>query len=204
MSVKNPITIEMSTKSKERVRKILAIRDFEALKKWAGETRAPLRLLFSLTYDSDTLIRYRAIEAIGETAALISSYDTEKVRTFTRGLIWLMTEESGGIGWHAPEAIAEICIKVPVLFDEYAKLLPQFLEEESFVPSTCGALHRLAPLSAELIGDYASKLITLKEDEERFQTYDFATGNLVETTVGQLARQIVESVCMLERGEKKI
>ncbi len=136
----------MGAKRKEKIRAILAARDFPALRQWATETRAPLRLLFSLTYDSDTLIRYRAIEAIGKTAALVAAYDMEKVRTFVRGLIWLMTEESGGIGWHAPEAIAEICIRVPVLYNEYAKLLPQFLEEESFAPSAVAALHRLASL----------------------------------------------------------
>ncbi len=173
---------------------MLAARDFAALEKWMKESRNPLRLLFSLTYDSDPLIRHRAIEAIGRTAAFIATYDMENVRVFIRGLIWLMTEESGGIGWHAPEAIAEVCVQVPALFDEYAKLLPQFLEEESFVPSTCVALHRIAPLSPETIQCNASSLAAFKEDEERIQIYDFDTGNLQETTVGFLARQILESV----------
>ena len=194
MWTRNLVTTEMSTKRKERIRKILATRDFEALGKWMKEMRAPLRVLFSLTYDDDALICCRAIEAIGKTSAFIAAYDMEKVRIFIRGLIWLMTEESGGIGWHAPEAVAEICFRVPALFEEYAKLLPQFLKEESLAPSTCAALYRLAPLSPELIRDHSSFLTALSQDEERFQIYDFATGNLAETTVGQLARQVVESV----------
>ncbi len=185
----------MGAKQKEKVRAILVARDFEALNDWANKTRAPLRRLFSLTYDNDVLIRYRAIEAIGRVAMSTAEYDMEKVRVFIRGLIWLMTEESGGIGWHAPETIAEICVRVPTLFEEYAKLLPQFLEEESFVPSTCGALHRLAPLTPGLIHDHTSSLATLFEDKERFQTYDFSTGTLAETTIGQMARQVVESCC---------
>ncbi|MCP4674579.1 MAG: hypothetical protein GY854_03495 [Deltaproteobacteria bacterium] len=183
----------MGAKRKEIVRKILAARDFNSLEEWVKDSRNPLRLLFSHTYDSDTLIRYRAIEAIGRTAAFIATDNLEKVRIFVRGLIWLMTEESGGIGWHAPEAIAEICVQVPVLFDEYAKLLPQFLEEESFVPSTCAALYRIAPMSPKIIRDHVPELIILTKDEERFQTYDFDTGNLMETTIGRLAGQMVKS-----------
>jgi len=160
---------------------------------WTAETPAPLRLLFPLTYDREALVRHRAIEAIGKVAGIIAAHDTEKVRVFVRGLIWLMTEESGGIGWHAPEAIAEICVRVPALSEEYAELLPQFLEEEVFVPSTCAALCRLVPLPPELIRHHVAHLTALSEDEEEFQAYDFATGSVVKTTVGQLARRAVGS-----------
>ncbi len=191
----NPITIEMRARRKQRIRNILKERDFKALDKWAKETRAPLRILFSLTYDSNPLICYRAIEAIGRVAAFIAPHDTEKVRTFIRSLIWLMTEESGGIGWHAPEAIAEICIRVPVLFEEYANLLPQFLEERSFVPSTLAALSSLAHQSPDLVSCDIPFLTVLFDDDEIYQTYDSATGFLNETTVGQLARQVFTFTC---------
>jgi hypothetical protein len=180
----------MRGRQKDKLREVLVARDFGALERWAGQTRVPLRLLFSLTYDRDVLVRYRAIEAIGRVADGLAADDVEKVRVFIRGLIWLMTEESGGIGWHAPEAIAEICVRVPAFFEEYARLLPQFLEEESFVASTCGALHRLAPLPPELARDCCSRLIALSENQEKFQTYDSGTGRLAETTVGRLATQV--------------
>ena len=183
----------MSSRRKDKIRAILETRDSEALEKWVGEARAPLRLLFSLTYDSDVLIRLRAIEAIGRVAGIIAGSDMDKVRVFVRGLIWLMTEESGGIGWHAPEAIAEICVRVPAFHDEYAAMLPQFLDEEAFVPSTCAALCRLAPLPSELIGRLAPQLIALSEDQTEFQTYDPNSGGVVETTIGQLARKAAEA-----------
>jgi len=183
----------MGVRRKDKIRAILAARDLEALDLWVGETRAPLRQLFSLTYDGEPLIRYRAIEAIGRVAAMVAANDLEKVRVFTRGLIWLMTEESGGIGWHAPEAIAEVCLRVPTLYEEYARLLPQFLEEEAFAPSVCAALHRLAPLPPELLGEYASHLVARVGDGQRYQTYDTASGRTVETTVGQLAGQVAQA-----------
>ena len=183
----------MGARRKDRVRAILSARDLEALDLWVGGMRAPLRLLFSLTYDSDALMRHRAIEAIGRAAAIIAAGDLEKVRVFVRGLIWSMTEESGGIAWYAPEAIAEVCVQVPDLFEEYARLLPQFLEEDAFAPSACAALLRLAPMSSELVGDYAALLIARLEDEAEFQIYDPTSGHLVETTVGQMARQVAQA-----------
>jgi hypothetical protein len=179
---------------KARVRKILDNRDFNALEKWAGETRSALRLLFSITYDDDVTIRYRAIEAIGVTAAFIAKYDLEQVRNFVRSLIWLMTEESGGIGWHAPESIAEVCIRVPVLADEYIRLLPQFLSEDSFVPSTCGALRRLASLSYDLNINQDTLRAAVSNSDEEFQKYDFSTGELTKITLKQLVKDLLEDL----------
>jgi hypothetical protein len=183
----------MGAKRKEKIRAILAARDFVALDKWVKKRRSPLRMLFSLTYDSDALIRYRAIEAIGKTATFIASYDMEQVRNFVRSLIWMMTEESGGIGWYAPEAMAEICVRVDTIFDELAKLIPQFLNEESFIPSTCAALHRLAPKSKKLIADNADLLKPLLNNKRRVELYDFDTGAFVEISVGKLVSIMIES-----------
>jgi hypothetical protein len=151
----------MSGVQKEKIKKILGNRDFEGLNKWIEKARAPLRVLFSLTYDEDEITRWRAIEAVGKAAKAIAKRDIEKIRTVIRGLMWLMNDESGGIGWHAPEAVAEILVNVPELMDEYAALLPQYLDEESFALGACSALARIAELKPEIIRSHVDRLINL-------------------------------------------
>ncbi|MDJ0762503.1 MAG: hypothetical protein QNJ97_05885 [Myxococcota bacterium] len=129
----------------------MASRDVRALEQWVLRTPACLRVLFSLTYDPDPLIQWRALEAIGRAGVQISARDTEKVRIFIRGLIWLMTDESGGIGWRAPEAIAEILVNVPTLGEEYAGLLPQYLCEPSLGQSAHAAMARISASFPEVI-----------------------------------------------------
>jgi hypothetical protein len=182
----------MSRRKKEEIRKILSARDLDALDDWSARTRSPLRVLFTLTYEDDPLLRYRAIEAIGRTAAAIAGTDVERVRVFIRGQIWLMTEESGGIGWHSPETIAEVCLRVPQIHEEYAKMLPQFLEEEFFAPSTCAALYKLLPLPPGFVGRFVPLLETCAESDRPHHTYDSSTGTLSETTVGELARLVLK------------
>ena len=93
---------------KTAVREILADRDFNAVAAWADSVRSPQRVLFSLALDADELIAWRAIEAIGKMAAIQAESDLEKIRDSVRRLLWLMNDESGGLGWRSPEMIGEI------------------------------------------------------------------------------------------------
>ena len=188
----------MASKRKEEIRGILSARDFKALDKWLKERRSPLRLLFSLTFDRDKLIRYRAIEAIGRAAEFTAKFDMEQVRNFMRSLIWMMTEESGAVGWYAPEAMAEICVRVDTIYDEFAMLIPQFLSEEAFVPSACAALHRLAPKSRVIVLENMKLLRPLLRSKKQVELYDYETGAFREISVGRLVSIMVE---FAEKGE---
>ncbi len=102
---------------------ILRSRNQAALTRWARSVRNPLRVLISLTYDSDPLTRWRAIEAAGWTAANYAEANLDRVRDMLWRIFWQMTDESGGMGWHSPELIGEILVNVPLLIPEYADLL---------------------------------------------------------------------------------
>ena len=143
----NPV--ESSHSRKADVKKILERGDFEALEKWAGEVRNPFRILLSITYDAEELIRWRTIEAIGKVARVQAKFNIEKVRDFVRRLLWLMNDESGGLGWHAPEMIGEILVNVPVLIENTADLLPSFLQEEPFERGTHLAIYRVASVDSK-------------------------------------------------------
>jgi len=148
----------MGARQKAAVLTLLQNRDQHGLKDWVRNARAPLRVLFSLTYSADQLIRWRAIEGTGLAAQVVAEDNIEGVRVFLRSLLWLMNDESGGIGWSAPEAIGEVLLRCPRLKEEFGSLLPQFLVEEPFERGTNFALFRLRHQAPELIRASLSRL----------------------------------------------
>ena len=109
-----------------------------------------LSLLTALTYDLEPSIAERAIEALGEVAALVAAEHPERVRVHLRRLFWLLNDESGGIGWRAPEAIGAILRACPRQFPEFEPLLLAVLdmEPEDAVRFRAGALRAIGRLAA--------------------------------------------------------
>ena len=134
----------MSVISKTVARELLESRDLAGISEWAASQRGVLRVLFSFTYDSSDLIRWRAIEAIGKVAAVVFKSYPEKIKDFIRRLLWLMNDESGGLGWYAPEVFGEILVNIPELVDEYGSLIPPYLHEEPFEAGSRFAIYRIA------------------------------------------------------------
>ncbi len=134
----------MNTKRDSEPRELLAARDVTGLIAWAGSTRGALSRLLSLTFDTDALIRWRAVEAIGRTAGMLAGDDVERVRGLIRRLLWLTNDESGAVGWHAPETIGEILVNVPSLIGEYGVLLTGFYRRAPFERGSHLAVYRVA------------------------------------------------------------
>jgi HEAT repeat protein len=92
--------------------------------------------LVSLTYDADPRISWRAVEAVGAAAS--------------------MNEESGGVCWRAPEAMAEIVRHRPNMFGDYIPIVVSLivsLEEEDLKHFRAGALQAIGRLGA-VAGDH--------------------------------------------------
>jgi HEAT repeat protein len=141
-------------------------RDRARLGNWARSVTNPLRVLSSLTYEEDELLRWRAIEAAGWVAASLAETGLDKLRDAVRRLLWLMNDESGGVGWHAPELIGEILCNVPVLIPEFAELLPSFLREEPFERGTHFALDRIASIAPASVAGCAHLLAPSLNDPD--------------------------------------
>jgi hypothetical protein len=104
--------------------------EFSAICAYAGENKRVLSFLTALTYDQDLTFSWRAVEALGLAASRIAEVDPEFVRVHLRRLVWLLNDESGGIGWHAPEAIGEIIYHHPDLFKEFIPILVNLMDME--------------------------------------------------------------------------
>lgn len=89
--------------------------------------RRVINALIACFYDSDELLRWRAVAAAGEVAAGLAESDRESARVIMRRLMWMLNDESGGIGWGSPEAMGEITASSPAMASEYADILCSFV-----------------------------------------------------------------------------
>lgn len=92
--------------------------------------RELLHALFSGICATDDTLRWRAIIYMGKTVAKIADQDMEAARVVMRRLMWSLNDESGGIGWGAPEAFAEILCCHEELAKEYAHILVSYMRED--------------------------------------------------------------------------
>jgi len=109
----------------------------------------------SLTFDADRQIGWRAVEAMGLAADRIARHDPEYVRQHLRRLHWLLSEESGGLCWLAPPAMAEIVRYRPQLFADYIPIVVSLIvgmaaeDLEHFRAGILWAIGRLGSLAGE-------------------------------------------------------
>jgi len=142
---------------KKQLRQLLAQQCMHEIAEMAASKRRVLSMLVALTFDQDPLIGWRAVEAMGTCASRIASSDPACVRDHLRRLYWLLSEESGGICWRAPEAMAEIVRAEPGLFGDYVPIIVSLIQEMAeedlahFRSGILWAIGRLAPVAPEAV-----------------------------------------------------
>ncbi len=136
----------MSLALKKTVLSALESNDLEAVASLAAGDRKVLSQLVRLAYDKETLVGWRAINATGFVARAMAKGDHEFLRDTCRKLLWSLSDESGGIGWSAPELLGEIVSADPLRFADIVPLITQVydIEEEVFRPGVVYALGRIA------------------------------------------------------------
>ena len=105
---------------------------FEArLAAWeALPARRAVRPLLSFLCSPEEILRWRAVRALGVVVARLAGEDLESARVVMRKLMWSLAEESGGFGWGAPEAMAEIMARHEVLAREFGHVLLSYVRED--------------------------------------------------------------------------
>jgi len=138
--------------------------------------RKAINPLISVFCDTDPELRSKAISAFGQVVADLANEDMEAARVVMRRLMWMLNDESGGIGWGAPEAMAEAMACHPRLAEEYVRILLSYIREDGnfleYEPLRRGALWgigRLAQVYPEMLIELdAAKYIRpyLEDDDE--------------------------------------
>jgi hypothetical protein len=94
------------------------------------DERHILNFLFSALCHQEEIVHWHAVSAFGWVVDRIAGRDIESARIVMRRLLWSLNDESGGIGWGAPEAMAEIMIQNEALFQEYVHMLLSYMRED--------------------------------------------------------------------------
>ena len=112
-------------KFKKEVLELLEQNDFETniQKIHKYDERKLVNALFSFLCSTDKKVKKNAVTAMGEVVSRIAEDDIEFARTIMRRLMLNLNDESGGIGWGAPEAMGEIMARNEKLAEEYHKIL---------------------------------------------------------------------------------
>jgi HEAT-like repeat len=92
--------------------------------------RDVINVLFSAICRPEEPLRWHAVQAMGVSVALLADTDMEAARILMRRLLWSLNEESGGIGWGAPEALAEIMCRHQGLASEYMHMLISYMRDD--------------------------------------------------------------------------
>lgn len=90
--------------------------------------RQTLRPLQATLSQGDDEIRRRAGVVLGIQVARLAVEDMEAARDVMRRLMWSLNDESGSIGWGAPQALAEIMVNHEGLAEEYAHILTSYMQ----------------------------------------------------------------------------
>jgi HEAT repeat protein len=180
---------------RELKRKVLALlqsddfdRRLNDLCQWPA--RQVINPLFSFLLSSDEQTRWRAITAMGEVVAHLAETDMESARIIMRRLMWSLNDESGGIGWGAPEVMGEIIASHGGLAQEYVRVLISYIREDGnfleYEPLQRGALWavgRVAQSRSDLVQDALPHLLPY------LASTDASVRGLAAWTVGLLGAE---------------
>lgn len=215
----------METSVKKQVEDLLRRRDFDTLLDLCEQDRHFWQEVRFRLYDIDERIRWPA----SETAAKLmqrwwNAGREEKIRQYIRTLFWSMTDESGGIGWSAPQTIAEIIVNIPELIDPYGSMMIAYsIEEPSMVKGGLWGIGRLRRRITDSVDFFRDKILMVfhSDDAEilglaawamgeacyrpavpfldKLLTRDelvriYKDGNFDEKALGQWARQAISEI----------
>ena len=89
-----------------------------------------INALFPALCRTESHLRWRAVSAMGHTVARLADENMEAARVVMRRFLWSLNDESGGIGWGAPESMAEAMSLHEILAQEYSHMLISYMRED--------------------------------------------------------------------------
>ncbi len=89
-----------------------------------------LNTLFSALCNPLDRVRWNAVICFGTIVPRLAEERIEEARVIMRRFLWSLNDESGGIGWGAPESLAEIMCHCGQLRREYLHMLISYMCED--------------------------------------------------------------------------
>ena len=92
--------------------------------------RRLVNALISGLYHPEEICRWRAVVGMGMTVNAMVPSRIEWARVVMRRLMWSLNDESGGIGWGAPESMGEIMAVCKPIAREYSQILKSYIHPD--------------------------------------------------------------------------
>jgi hypothetical protein len=172
----------MDKSIKQQVKDLLEQRDKGRLLELCEKDREFWKALRFNLYAIDERIRWTAIETV---ARFMQRWwlagKKEMVREYIRNLFWSITDESGGIGWSAPQTIAEIIVNIPELIDPYGSMMiAHTFDEPPLIKGGLWGIGRLGKLASEAVVFFKDKVLSVfqSDDAETLCLAAWATGEV--------------------------
>ncbi|MEW6595707.1 MAG: DVU0298 family protein [Thermodesulfobacteriota bacterium] len=95
-------------------------------------TSPTIKALYSGICHADELLHWHAVTAMGQVVAGLAEREMEAARIVMRRFMWSLNDESGGIGWGVPEAMAECIAMHDGLAAEYGHMPVAYMREDGY------------------------------------------------------------------------
>ncbi|MBF7083951.1 HEAT repeat domain-containing protein [Desulfallas sp. Bu1-1] len=198
----------MSQSLKERVAALIRERKFDELAELIARERKIMRYLYRLLYSTEGIMRWRAIEGMGVVARRLAQEDPDAVRNIIRSLFWSINDESGGIGWSAPESIGEIIYHLPAMFGEFASIILSYSDEQMLRRGVVWAAGRIAQAAPDLVRQFIPEFTAFLDDPDPvvrgyILRFLYFAGNGIDLGCHRNLLQDFSPVPVYENGELK-
>lgn len=153
----------MAISLKKELKHALIAEDYGRVAELAREDRRTFGKLVALAYNKDDLLCWRAIEAMGAAAGAVAPENQTAVRNVVQRILWSAREESGGMGWSAPELLAEIAIAAPRYFPDIPPIIISLHSEDEEKVFLKGVLRAIGRMGEAGITDIADSSVVVRE-----------------------------------------
>lgn len=166
----------------QQVYNLLLQRDSPRLLDLCEKDKHLWRVLWATLYDADECLRYPAIEAVAKMMGRWWQADhKERVREYVRRLLWSLRDESGEMGWSAPQTIAEIIVSIPELLEPYGSMMiHRAFEEPTLIAGGLWGMGRLGTSIGEAVESLEDSILGI------FQTEDIEILGLAAWAMGEV------------------
>lgn len=143
----------MNRKIKKEVLAFLAAGNLEKSRRELAkyDEQGLVNPLFSALYRPEEILRWHTVTLFGEVLARLADKNMEAARIVMRRYLWSLNDESGGIGWGAPEAMAEAMYHHDRLCDEYLHMLISYMRPDGPLEHQDGNFLELPELQRGLL-----------------------------------------------------
>jgi hypothetical protein len=151
--------------TKKDVESLVQAYDLAPLLAMAEEDNRIIRDLKRLLYSGDKQLRWRAAEALGKVASVVSLRDHGTVARLLQGFFTALTDTASS-SWGAMDAIGEIIGNQPERFSGFLPQIFQFSRDRALLPDILRALCRIGSENPDLLRSTSFRVSALLQDPD--------------------------------------